>query len=367
MTSPLATPPTIGPARTVTNRPADVFANLRTAWSTNDDAALPPAAQSIWLNACVATLPNGRLDMITAARDDQPVALVPLVEHRHGLWRYWTLLGDGIYEPADVIARDPDALDRLVLALLRRGEPLHFERLPEDSPTISAFRSRGRARLVVRLRHSCPFIPLDESWSDPQRHLTPKRREDLRRAQRRAEQHGPVAAEILTPAAGEVEELLAMALSIESRSWKGEQKTALLHDDYRRPFYLEYAKAACRAGLLRLCFLRLGGQPVAMQIAVQSAGALWLLKVGYDGAFARCSPGTLLIRETIRYAAATGLRSYEFLGDVEPWTQVWTQHEHRCVALDVYPFTVRGMAVCARSVASVLKQKLKQKWKRQPS
>ena len=108
-------------------------------------------------------------------------------------------------------------------------------------------------------------------------------------------------------------------------------------------FFRRYARAAAGLGTLRLCFLRhIDGRPAAaQQPAIETGERFWLLKIGYDPVFGRCSPGTLLIAETIRHAAARGLRAYEFLGAVEPWTALWTEQAHRCVALGVFPL-VRG-------------------------
>ena len=84
-----------------------------------------------------------------------------------------------------------------------------------------------------------------------------------------------------------------------------------------------------------------------MQLAVECGGRFWLLKVGYDEEFKRSSPGTLLMLETVRHAAALGLESYEFLGTVESWTRVWTEHERACVALRAYPPRPGGLAAAA--------------------
>ena len=62
-----------------------------------------------------------------------------------------------------------------------------------------------------------------------------------------------------------------------------------------------------------------------MQLAVECGERFWLLKIGYDEEFARCSPGVLLMLHTVRYAATRGLKSYELLGRVEPWTRVWAR------------------------------------------
>ena len=85
----------------------------------------------------------------------------------------------------------------------------------------------------------------------------------------------------------------------------------------------------------------------ATQIAVVSGGGYWLLKVGYDEAFARCSPGNLLMLETLRYAAGSGLQSYEFLGSAEPWTEMWTDRLRPCVSVWAYPNNFRGAAAIA--------------------
>ncbi len=84
-----------------------------------------------------------------------------------------------------------------------------------------------------------------------------------------------------------------------------------------------------------------------MQLALECGRGFWLLKIGYRAQFARCSPGMLLIAETIRYAASRDLVSYEFLGNADNWTRIWTQDEIPSVTIRAYPFRVRGFAALA--------------------
>ena len=65
----------------------------------------------------------------------------------------------------------------------------------------------------------------------------------------------------------------------------------------------------------------------------------------------RCSPGNLLICETLRYAARQGLESYEFLGSSDPWTRVWTRDERQTVCLRIYPYNLAGVAAMAQTAA----------------
>jgi CelD/BcsL family acetyltransferase involved in cellulose biosynthesis len=66
-----------------------------------------------------------------------------------------------------------------------------------------------------------------------------------------------------------------------------------------------------------------------MQLAIETQGRYWLFKIGFDDAYAKCSPGTLLMLHTLGYAARAGLAAYEMMGEVEPWiADFWTQEAH---------------------------------------
>ena len=77
----------------------------------------------------------------------------------------------------------------------------------------------------------------------------------------------------------------------------------------------------------------------------------WLLKVGLDEEFARCSPGILLMIETMRYAVSRGLHSYESLGQPESGTAMWTQSIRPCLAFWAYPAGVNGMIAFAADMS----------------
>jgi CelD/BcsL family acetyltransferase involved in cellulose biosynthesis len=102
--------------------------------------------------------------------------------------------------------------------------------------------------------------------------------------------------------------------------------------------------------------LRIGGRAAAMQFAVEIGGRFWLLKIGYADEFARCSPGNLLVMETIQYAARAGLKSYEFLGTAEPWIGMWTSQVRPCISVRAYPFNGRGAIALAADAAQKLRK-----------
>jgi CelD/BcsL family acetyltransferase involved in cellulose biosynthesis len=323
-----------------------------------------PMASFGWSLAAANAFANEHSPQVVMAVDGDGTlrAVAPLA--RSGSWGAGRLEMLGVRrlnEPADFVYTDRPALDALVEGLLRLRRPLLLGRLPAESPTIDALRRacRGRAVVAVRPQASCPFIPLDETWLNPENHLSSRRRSDYRRALRRAERHGEFRAEVLTPKAEHLERLLQIALDVEARSWKGAAGTALACDPFRGGHLRQFALWASHAGTLRIALLWIGKEPIAMQIATEEAGRWWLLKIGFDPAWSDCSPGTLLLNETLRHAVQRQLTSYEFLGTVEPWTQVWTTHEHKCVSVRIYPLGLHGAAVLAADAFEIARRRMK--------
>jgi CelD/BcsL family acetyltransferase involved in cellulose biosynthesis len=278
------------------------------------------------------------LRLVVIERDGELAAAAPLAARGRAL----ELVGvRDLYEPADFAYLDQEALDALARELTSLKAGIVIPRVSKTSPTVAALRRafRGRGALFARAAGATPVLDLAE---DPEQHFNVRRRADVRRARRRAEELGPVSAEVLTPGVDEVEGLLAKVFEVEAAGWKGARGTALAQDPSRRRFFEEYARAVAAEGALRVSVLRIGEETAAVQLAVEHARRLWLLKIGYDERFSRCSPGTLLLLETARWAIGQGLEAIELLGQAETWTRFWTEDERACLALHAYPATARG-------------------------
>lgn len=321
---------------------------LESAWRELGMEIGHPLAQFSWGRAALSAYAGRATPQVLACHQgDRLVAIAALErKRRRGIFRLGIAGADELFEPADLLWSGEEALQQLVRALARCGTPWVLERVATDSPSLDAFRRAARGHGVVfeRPRGPCPFIALDESWREPEQHLNPGRRSDLRRARRKAQGIGPVRTEVLVPSLDELPRLLDVCFDVEARSWKGDAGTALTHDTQRAAFYRQYAHAAANDGVLRICLLHIGDHVAAMQLAVQQGRGFWLLKVGYDAEFAASSPGNLLMRDTIRHAVDQGLASYEFLGRADAWTRVWTQTERAHVSLRFYPLSLPGIA-----------------------
>jgi CelD/BcsL family acetyltransferase involved in cellulose biosynthesis len=321
---------------------------LAQAWNSIGTTMNSPMQHFIWSHACAETFGSaGKPQFVMVGSEEQPKALAPLIKRKRIFSRLEMIGAKELYEPMDFLYSDQASLDILARSLVKQRITILLRRVPADSPAISAIQSAFRRRGVVHILpvHPCPYIELNPGWMEPESCFNSGRRSDFRRAQRHASQFGEVSYEMLSPAPNEVGPLLREAYKIEMASWKGIRGTALAVDSLRGPFYTQYALAASERGILRLAFIRINGEAAGMQIAIECDDRFWLLKIGHDDKFAKCSPGTLLMLHSVKYAAVRGLKSYEFLGIAEPWTRAWTESLRRCVTLRAYPLSIGGIAV----------------------
>ncbi len=85
-----------------------------------------------------------------------------------------------------------------------------------------------------------------------------------------------------------------------------------------------------------LYFLRAGGRRIATLFAVEDGRTVYALKIGYDPAYERFSPGKLLTYTMVSRAVTRGIPTYELLGTDEPWKYRWTDEAHERVTFRAF-------------------------------
>ena len=333
---------------------------LEGSWDAIPTPWASPMQSYDWVRAWAEVYGADRDMEILVAGGRIPTGIAPMVRSPYDGVRLELVGPHELGEVMDFLYSDPSPLIPLSTALADSGLPLRLWRIPAESPVISALKKAYRHRGIVTVRPTAgvPSLPLDPSWVSPESHLDRGRRSNLRRAMRIAERIGPVTVEILTPKPAEVGPLIEEAFAVEVASWKVHSGTPLVRDPRLGEFFRRYAAAASEKGALRICFLRIGGRTAAMKLAAVAGNRLWLLAMGYADEFERCSPGTLLLIETIRHAAQSGLLSFEFLGADEPWIRPWTQIVRPCVLVRTYPLSVPGAKAVVTDTAAFLRAHL---------
>lgn len=272
-------------------------------------------------------------------------AIAPLVRVKKYGFRQFELLGASyLGEPSGLLYRDEEALVRLLERMISGGLPMTLSRMGATSLEVQLLQARQPllSAFLCRQGIGAPVLSISSSWSDYEATIPPRYGYDLRRARKRAEQMGEVEFETISPSGGRLASCLGEIFRVEAAGWKGRRGTALLLDQRLRGFFCQYAQAVADQGRLRLSFLRIGGQVAAVQLAVRDYNRLWVLKVGYDEVFSKCSPGILLMHDTVRQAFAAGLEGVEFLGSDAPWLHIWTEENHPYLTIHAYPRTVRA-------------------------
>lgn len=304
---------------------------------------------------------DGSLRVVVARRDGETAAIAPLSERAGPQGRRLELIGmSALHEPSDLLYADEEALLALSRRLVELKMPLVLQRLPGGGASASALTRalRRRGFVVTRRTNGSRFVPVQGTWQDYLAGLSSKRRYDLRRARKRSGGSEQIALRIEHPEPRQVPELLDLALRIEAASWKGRRGSALRDDSRMRGFFERYLSACASRGTLQMSFLHIAGAPCAMQIAIEAARRIWVLKIGYDESYARCSPGIQLMMGVLQDTFERGLAGYELLGSDEPWIRPWAPGSHEYCALIGYPWSLRGVSAVAADAARYAGNKL---------
>jgi len=296
-------------------RDRTTFAQQGAAWDALASRFGNPLLSHDWFVSCSEAF-GGDLHVVEAWRDGRLVAAAPLVASAaQSSGRLEFLGAAALYEPCTLLYEDEAALHDLCKGLVDLSRPLLLQRIPTAIPVHTALRTAGGGGWwTTQDGGDCPYSALPQTWNDYLGTRSAQRRYDLRRARRRMEARGRAGFRFLTPTESELDALLERAFAIEASGWKGRGGSAIALRPAMRNFLVRYARRACRTGLLRICFLDLDSDPVAVEIAVQAHDRFWVLKIGYDERWAQCSPGLQLLTECVRESIASGCVGQEFLG-----------------------------------------------------
>ena len=244
------------------------------------------------------------------------------------------------------LAEDDEALGELARIIFRlRQQRLSLSPLDSAAPSLGAVREAAEDagyRVVERVELTSPFRSL-EGVTEPDSLLERKMRKELRRCRRRLEESGSLEV-VVERGEGDLEAALAEAFDVESLGWKGESGTAIAASDATRAFYSDVAHWAAGRGTLRLVQLRLDARTIAFEIDLLEGGRMHSLKAGFDPEHGRSSPGHLVALAAVEEAIACGARSYELLGDAEPYKLRWTDTCHEMRSVEASAPTARGRA-----------------------
>lgn len=300
-----------------------------------------PFVRPEWVAAWWRAFGAGELKILTLRRNGRLVGLLP-VARRHGcissLTNYHT-------PQSELLAEDPGVAYRLAQTVFA-GNPrrICLAGLPVRGAGLNACRraaTEAGYQTWVHPYQTSPYLKIEGGWERYETRPGSSQAAGLRRRLRRLSRQGRVSMDIVS-GDERLSEALQRAFAVESLSWKGAQRAAIQSRPETTRFYTDIARWAAARGTLRLFFLRLDRQPLAMLYALEEHSVCHLLKSGYDMRYRQFSPGSLLMRSVVEHCFAMGLRSVEFHGDAEPYKLYWTTNAHRLKRFDAFSPSLRG-------------------------
>lgn len=306
-----------------------------------DRLGSPPFLRPGWFSVWWQAFGTGELELIVLRRNGQLAGVLPLERRRgvlRGLANYHSpgfgaitedrLALGALCERAAVRARR-----RLSLALIDTTGPFMAEAAAAAALT-------GR-RVLTRPMQRTPEIEIAGDWEAYLAGLAGGFRKELRRLRRRLEELGSVDFEV-SDGHTDLDGRLGELFTVEATGWKAELGTAIASRPETHRFYQELARWASRRGALRLLVLRLDGEAIAFDYALEAEGVRYMLKGGFDPRYARVSPGILLLQDGLRHAFESGVARVELGGGADSYKLRWSTAVRERDLLQAFPLNPIG-------------------------
>lgn len=307
---------------------------------------VPPYQQPGWTQAWWRAFGNGETELHTLRKDGRLTALLPMMRRNKILES-----PANCHTPAfNLLAEDRHGTEALARALFE-SEPTHVSitSLDQSHPTLAACLDAAEEagyRVVVKPFQRSLYIDVSGDWLAYQSALGDNMVRNLKRSLRQLEREGRVAVDVIT-GGEQLDERLREAFLVENSGWKGAAGTSILSDPHTQRFYTAVGRWAAERGILRLFMLRVDRRPLAMCLALQEHGVCHLLKAGYDPAYGRYSPGSLLMQSVIRGCFEARLSRIELNGDADPYKLSWAKATRDYQRLEAFAPTVAGQLAWA--------------------
>lgn len=308
-------------------------------------------AHEWFLNWSRAFCRRQRLCILVARRRGRIAALLPLMRGYYANFGVKLPVAQSMTNlhshRFDLIA--PEAEAGLLPELLRqafaqtRRSLLVLDFVPESALLRRAVSSAGLTwRWLESMTAENCLIPVAGSFDDYFSRLQHKFCKNVRAAERRALEHGPL--EMRKPEnLAALDELLAAGFAVEASGWKGRERTAINTVREAQAFYSTLAPDLYRQQKLDLRLLQCGGENLAFLYSAAGDGVTRMLKIGINNKYRDLGPGMLMILHTAREFFDAGRRTMlDFCGGSARWKRDWSMDREKFYRLFIFRDNLAG-------------------------
>lgn len=318
--------------------PIREFDRLASEWNAlSAQAGDLPFLRAEFLSPALREFGNGSELFVTCVAGDDHCAMGVLKRRRPGMWE--------TFQPSQLplgafLLRNGSAVDAVLDGLLRALPGMSVAvALTQQDPALVA---RPTDSILVETLDYIETASLtlagtfDDYWSARGKNL---RHNVKRQRAKLQEQAMPLRLDVVD-APDRVAAAIADYGRLESSGWKALEGTAVGLDNAQGRFYRSMFESFCRMGKGRIYRYLFGDQVVAMDLCVERAGVLVVLKTTYDESVKVVSPATLMRYEILKSLFDEGrLTRVEFYGKAMEWHLRWTSDLRMLYHVNRYRWT----------------------------
>lgn len=271
---------------------------------------------------------GARLAILAGRRNGRLVMVWPLVSERVRGLTVLSWMGDPVSQYGDVLIEDCADRRELLSAgweKLRhatKADVVRLRKVREDAAVAPLFRELG-GRITETLE--APFLDLSSAsgYAAYEERYSRSIRGERRRLMRRLCEKGEVSFDEQVsgaPARQYVQDAVAM-----KRRWLADRGlvSKAFADDRFTQFFCDVAGAETRPAGCTIIAIKTAGRPIAFAVTLGCQDRLALHILTFDIEFSKAGAGVLLLEESIRRAANTGLGCYDMLAPGDSYKLGW--------------------------------------------
>jgi len=335
-------------------RDGEGFEQLLGTWDSllESSRSRVPFLKAAWIDCWRRyALRAGSLHVLAVRERGQLIGIAPLMRARRAMTLTDRLeflaTGAAGSDYLDLIVTETArerAIDAIAASIDAQQLPLYLDNLPPASHalTLAADLSRAGWTSLQAYPDVCPFIPLASlTWDGYLDTLGAAHRANVRRRIRSINAAFPVEF-CLVDSQHERRTALDALVRFSEHRWRTRGGTSAFPEPAMIAFHHSVTRRAMAEGWLRLYTLSLNKHIVGVMYGFAVDGRFYFYQHGYDEAYARYSPGLVLMALTIQAAIADGMREFDMLYGHESYKSLWAREERRLERLQLFPPRITG-------------------------
>jgi hypothetical protein len=277
---------------------------------------------------------NSTLKILCASEGNEIVGIAPFRITRKGLsgrFGYGVLEpltnGDTDYTGIIVTQQEDQCLHQFLTYLFTQKDWdfMYYPDLPQGSPSLALVKNSSEIpKLEIKKGTICPFIEVPISKEKLLTSLNSRFQKKLKKSLQKLEQeHGKVELKQYQDI-GSLEQAMEIFFNLHQKRWASKGEPEKFEKKKSRNITFQTAKYFAEKDWLRLYFLTIDNEPIAVELNLEYSGKMYCHLKGFDPNYSKFRVGSLLTLKVLEECIAKGIAEYDFMQGAEAYKFEWT-------------------------------------------